>query len=340
MKGRLYIDGVDIWSEFKVAITDGGYNGLISAPNLKPIDYIDWLEEDGIEADLSNPVLDTKEFDMSFGCMDNDKKDDFIHFITTTPYHDFEFKEIEADRKLRLVSEQSKYTISTAQTFSLSFADDFPDKSLVKYVDVWGTEDGKIIMTEDEINAIIKDEVLALNSSSSKLGEKESSIDYYQQYYLDGIPFSAYGVTLLDGCYDEVTKIPSVKKNLLMNYRNKAGAKYDNSWVKFQAKDVTLKCCLRANSLKEFWNNYNSLIRALIQPHERKLHVVVANDTFSCFYKSCKTTFFTIIQDSVWYEFALTLTFTDFRPKKSYYVWGAENSRIIMTEDETNAIIK
>lgn len=335
MTGDLYIDGIDVFAEYGVFITEGGYNGLVSAPKLKAIKYNDWAEEDGIEADLSNPVLDTKEFTVLFGCLDNSKKEDFIHFITRVPYHDFEFKEIEAERKLRLISEQSKYTVATAQSFSLSFADDFPEKSLAKYVDVWGTEDNRIIMSEDEINAIIKD---ITPVSNAKKTEGESSI--YQQYYLDGVPFSSYGISILDGSYDEVTKIPPVKKNLLLNYMNRSGAIYDNSWVKFQAKDVALRCCLRADSLNDFWNNYSSFISDLIQPNERKLYVGAANDTFSCFYKSCNTTIFTIVQGKIWYEFVLTLTFTNFKPKKSYFVWGTEDDRIIMTEDEINAIIK
>lgn len=337
MIGCLYIDGVDAFREYGVAIVDGGYNGLVSAAELKKVDFTDWPDEDGIEPDLSKPVFDSKEFDIPFGG-DFSKTDDLLAFLSTKPYHDFEFEDISASRRLRLVSQPSKETTEPMEAFTLRFADDFPSMSLLKYTDVWGTEDGRVIMTEDEINAIIIE--YDYSTIGSKVGAKDSIVPIYQQCYLDGVKLSNYGIVLLDGCYDEVMKIPAVKKNLSSSTRSKQGLTYDNHSVKFQSKDVALRCCMHARSINDFWNQYSSLLSDLTRPNERRLYIGVANDTFSCFYRSYNSTFFSVVGSEVWHEFTLTLTFTDFRPKKSYYVWGTEDDRVIMTEDELNTIIK
>lgn len=302
MKGRTYIDGVDLSVDFKTIITSGGYNGLISPAQFKTIDFNDWSEEDGIEPDLDNPVLDTKEFDLTFGCIDNSKTEDFIAMLSEGVYHHFEFKEIEAERKLRLISQPNKETIQQAELFTLRFADDFPFHGY---------------------------SFLAPINPAIQSG-----------YEIDNIPLSNYGVLVLEGTDDEIIKIPAVKANLLTSNKNRGGVAYDDKWVRFQQKNVAMKCCLRANSINTFWRNYNALIYTLTRPNERQLYVEKFHDSFSCFYKSCPVTLFTIIGSEVWCEFTLNLTFTNFRPKKSYYVWGSQNGRVIMTEDKINAIIR
>lgn len=59
--GRLYIDGDDAYKQYGVYVVKGGWNDLVAFPPLKTVPSNDWQEEDGIEADLSNPVLNTKE---------------------------------------------------------------------------------------------------------------------------------------------------------------------------------------------------------------------------------------------------------------------------------------
>ncbi len=303
MTGSLYIDGIDIFSQYKVAINEGGYNGLISAADLKGIEYIDWPEENGIEADLSNPVLDKKEFDIVFGNVNNTLTEDFLAFLSNVPYHDFDLRSIGCKRKLRLISQPNKETILYAESFSLRFADDFPLKNY---------------------NYLSPIRTTVVQSG----------------YNIDNKPLSDYGVMILDGSDDEIMKIPDVKKNLTQDYMSSSGVLYDNFWVKYQHKDVALKCLLVAPNLVIFWRNYNALIYDLIRPSERHLYVEGFNDIFPCFYKSCRVNNFSLIGAQVWCDFTLTLTFLNFRPKHNYYVWASEDKRIIKTEDNINAIIR
>lgn len=294
MIGSLYIDGVDIFREYGVDIVDRGYNGLVSAAELKKIDFTDWPDEDGIEPDLSNPALDSKEFDMQFGG-DSERTENFLAFLSNVPYHEFQFGDIKASRRLRLVSQPSKETIQPMESFTLRFADDFPlhDYSYLAPI----------------------------------------SPCYQKGYAIDGKLLSDYGLVVLEGSDDEIMKIPSVKQNLICSTNNRKGLKYDNSQVVYQHKDVALKCVIVASSMELFWRNYNALIYDLTRANERAFFVEHLTDTFSCYYKSCQAIQFFTVGSHVWCELTLTLVFTNFRPKRTWYILGTENQNILGTED-------
>ena len=80
MTGRLYIDGHDAYKQWGVYVVSGGWNELIAYPPLKTVEYNDWQEEDGIEADLSDPKLNTKEvsINIAYGGLFSR----FIEFVT------------------------------------------------------------------------------------------------------------------------------------------------------------------------------------------------------------------------------------------------------------------
>ena len=56
MRGELYIDGKDAYTDFGVWITEGGYDGLLPFPELVEPARNDWPDEDGIEPDLEKPT--------------------------------------------------------------------------------------------------------------------------------------------------------------------------------------------------------------------------------------------------------------------------------------------
>ncbi|MCC8036700.1 MAG: hypothetical protein LIP02_00965 [Bacteroidales bacterium] len=64
--GSLYVDGYDVYKQFGMYVVSGGWNELVAYPPLKTVNYNDWQEEDGIEADLSAPVLNTREVSIKF----------------------------------------------------------------------------------------------------------------------------------------------------------------------------------------------------------------------------------------------------------------------------------
>lgn len=164
-------------------------------------------------------------------------------------------------------------------------------------------------------------------------------------YELDGVDLSAYGVLILKGTNTEILKTPAVKKNLLQNFKRQDGAIYDGEYVKFQTKDVNLKCLMRAPDFKTFWRNRDALLHDLTKlstktddegyeysDAERIFYCDEWSESYPCYYKSCKTDDFNPL-GGIWWEFTLTLVFTCFRLEETDYLLASEAGEFIITED-------
>jgi len=298
MTGTLYIGGLDAFVHYGVFVLEGGYNGLVSFPPLKNVDSNDWPEEDGIEPDLSDPKLDTREFSISFGCVDTVKTDNFLSMLSDGAYHEFDFRQIGCIHTLRMVSQPDKQTWRALEKFSLQFADDFP-----------------------------------LNGYSYLPPVPVASVSQ-RGYEINDVDLSNYGVWILEGSLDQIRKVPAVKKNLLISNNSISGAIYDGQSVVFQQKDVMLKCGIVVDDIVLFWRNYNALLYDLSRSDERMFYVRDTEETYPCYYKSSQVSRFSLIGDRVWCEFSLTLVFTSFRIGEVDYLLATENGELIVTEDE------
>lgn len=305
MKGKLYINGVDAYSRYGVFVEQYGYKALVQYPALKAVESNNWPEEDGIEADLSAPVLDSRNINISFCRNMNFAIDDLIDHLGKTVYHDFRFVELGRSFRLRLVSHPSKSILRNLEKFSLQFADDFP---LLEYT--------------------------YQNPETCGVAQKE--------YDIDGKSFADYGIWILEGSDAEIEKSPAVKKNLLVNLKGKSGATYYGEKVVFESKEVTLKCLLKAPELVTFWRNYDALLFNLVQPGERQFYSDRLGEEFPCYYKSSSVSRFEVLRSGiVWCEFSLTLVFTCFRIGDIYYLLATEDNELIMLEeldDENNPV--
>jgi hypothetical protein len=297
MTGNFYIDGSDAYALYHVFITENGYRDLAAFPSLKAVDFNDWPEEDGVDADLSAPVLDAKEPSINFAFHGHVARfGAFIELLSDGAYHTFDFTDIGKTYLLRMLSQPNMQKVHTLGIFSLRFSDDFP---LPDY------------------------EYLA----------PQSGIITQQGYELDGRDLSEYGVYVLKGSDEEIIKSPAVKKNLLQNFKDTSGATYDGELVVFQAKDVKLNCLMRASTMGEFWRNYNALLFDLVRPNERMLYVDSTGYEYPCYYKSCSVSEFSPI-GKIWFRFSLTLVFTSFRVEGEEYLLASESGELIVTEDD------
>lgn len=278
MTGKLYIDNIDAFLEYGVFVQEDGYNELVAFPSLKSVKSNDWPEEDGIEPDLSNPVLDTKEFSMKFvftGAYY--RMGAFVELLSDKSYHTFYFREIGRTYRLRLVSHTNLDTALFLGFVTLRLADDFP-------------LDGYTYTAP------------------------ASTVPPYGDYELDGRKLTDYGVRVLAGSLNEIEKSPAVKQNLLCNIGTQGGAIYDGNRVTFKAKEVRVNCLLRAATQAELWRNYDALLYDLVRPDERTLYVEATGEEYPCHYKSCQTTEF-YADGKIWWKFTLTLVFTSYRLK-------------------------
>lgn len=301
MIGRFNIDGIDAYEQFGIFIADTGLVGLLQYPALKKVDSNDWPEEDGEEFDLSEPTLDTKTLQIKFASHKANRVGAFIEKISDKSYHDFEIPAIKQMFRLRLTDQQSLVLYSRGETFTLQFADDYPLRGYTYLA-------------------------------------PQSTMNRVSGYEIDGVDLGQYGVSILEGSLAEVEKSPAVKQNLMQNLQRESGAIYDGEFVVFKAKDVKLKCALRATTAEEFWQNYKALLFDLTRAEERQLYVDKTGYEYPCYYKSCTTSKFLPMRGRIWWVFDLTLVFTSFRVSGEDYLLASENGMLIITEDGQSAI--
>ena len=280
MTGRLYIDGKDVYADFGLWVVEGGYNDIVAFPPLKTVKSNDWQEEDGIEADLSAPVLNTRDVSIKFVVWGGNKDGlgALIDLLSDKAYHTFYCATLRRKYRLRLVSHPNLEWAVRLGFTTLKFADDFPLDDYTYQPPV-------------------------------------SGIKPYGDYSLDDKLLTDYGVRVLQGSIASIDKSPEVKKNLLRNIGTQSGAIYDDARVTYKSKEVQIKCLMRAATIEEFWRNHDALLYDLVRPDERRLFVDARGVEYPCHYKSCKTDDFANDDGRVWWQFTLTLVFTHYRLK-------------------------
>ena len=309
MTDALYIDGKDAFIHYGMISIWGSYNDLVAFPTLKSVDNNDWPEEDGKEFDLSSVSLDTKNITLEFGFFSEWKFNNFVAMLSDIGYHDFNFPQLGRSFRLRLSLQNSFEMYNSSERSKFIFADDFPRPDDYVY--------------QEPVN----------------------SISMPKGYEIDNKDLTDYGVMLLKGSNAEILKTPAVKKNLLQNFKYQDGAVYDGEYVKFQTKDVTLKCLMRAPDIETFWRNRDALLHDLTKlsakvddegyeysDAERIFYCDEWSESYPCYYKSCQTNTF-MLNNGVWWEFTLKLVFTSFRIGETEFLLASEAGEFIITED-------
>lgn len=126
-------------------------------------------------------------------------------------------------------------------------------------------------------------------------------------YKLDNKDLSAYGIAVLQGSDDSILKLPDLKQNLTIDSKIMNGVIYDAERVKYNEKQVSLKCLALASTTFAFLNNMNAFLYALTASGEREF--TFKNIKYKCYYKSMSVTNFDY-SGRVWCEFTLNLVFT------------------------------
>lgn len=305
MVGKLFIDGVDAYSEYGVFVEQYGYKGVVQFPQFKTIETIEWDEYDGEEADLTNPVLDAKSVSIPF-CITNVRfAEDLFAALCDKAYHTFLFSDLKREYRLRMTSVGSFSSLLKLGKLQLTFSDDFPPTPIAQPYEL-----GK--------------------SGIKQLG-----------YVIDGIDFSQFGSHILQGTDESIRKAPNFRPALSVSPKTEAGVVYDEGAVpRFKAKDITVKLLIRCSDIDEFWKRYDSLFAVLVQSESRVFYFPKLDAEYECYYKSCNVQKFEITPSGrVWCEFNVVLRCISSRPGTTYWVLIAEDGSLIVTEPEEAAIL-
>ena len=324
MTGETIINGVDIYTTYGAFVSLDGYKTLVEWPATKAVEYNDWQEENGIEADLSALYLESHEAEVIFG-IQRDITDihDFYAFIATNPTVTCTFNSIGITNKTyRVIGLSSLDYVITFGNMRVRLADDAPMEGY---------------------------EYLA------------PSVTYplpTSPFALGSTPFSAYGVRALYGTLGSVVQHGAIKQFLLRSISTKNGSFYDenpklwnaqsSSWgrssthgtPKHQAVEVNLKCALSAPDKTEFWRNYNAFLYDLTKAdtsqtviNRCKKTLTADSQSLDCYYEGQTVDDFTIWSDKLLVQFTLSMLVLSGLSEDIIRLLAAESGILVITEE-------
>lgn len=320
------INGTDIYTAYGAFIADDGYKGLFEWPESKPVAFNDWHDYDGIEVDLSALRLESHAFTLKFGILnDVELIRGFYAFLTQSPTLSFEDTDLELTRTLRV---DGMTSVQHALTFQIMVV--------------------RFVCDEDILDGYERDEPVPGPWADDN------------EFRIDGVNLTDYGVKVLMGTLDSVLKQGDVKKSLLRSPSTNNGSEYDRNpllwdedaeeWsrsqgtdtVRFTSHNVTLVCGMVSPSAEVFWTNYYAFLYDLIHQDtdaddilmacQRKLHIGLVSRDFPCYYKSMAVKEFYYAHGRVWFKFDLTLEITDSTKNLPQFL-QTENGILVQTED-------
>lgn len=277
MTGKFRIDTIES-AAYGFVITEGSYDQLVEFPALKKPDTNSWDEENGIEVNLNNPKVESKEISLTFiSTTAGHSIDEIVGILSNGANHSFYFYDLNLTKTLRFIGvNQRKGERNKMSQTTLTFSEDNPP--------IINATPASIIPT-----------------------------DY--RYGIEGKMLTDYGIILLEGSMEELMKCPRPKKKLTIESETESGISYPDNILRYEAKDVRLKCLMRTSNIEQFKSNCNALLYELTRPGEKTFYCSEMNTTDNPFYyKNMQVEKFTTYgTGKIWCEFTLTLCFTKFQ---------------------------
>lgn len=298
LAGRLLIDGIDAYNNYGIFVKDGGLNGLIAMPSFKAIDTYDWHEEDGLEADLSAPLLDGRQFTLNFGISHPDAESEaqvLLSDLASQVYHTLHIPWLGRTYTVRYVSNGSFAQNARFDTLSLTFAED------------------------------------AVTIPTVAVPTQETGIS--MGYFIDDADFALYGCTVVKGTRDSFLKFAATKEALKRSVSTLSGIIYDSGdTVRLKSRDITVKMHIRTPNVPTFWARWYALWNAVLAPEAR----TIEGDgmTFQCYYKSnAVQKFMPTIEGGVWCDFSITFAVLAYSRGDEWFYLALQDGTPVTFED-------
>ena len=302
MNTGMTIDGRDAYATWGVRLLDGSLGSVVCWPPLKeasvPVNR--WQEEEGIEADLTAPKLDTRNITLNLAT--DGSYSHYRQLISTLQgagYHSLYFGPLDKAFDLRLVG-WGNYDYGEHLGFvSVTLADDNP-------------LDGYEYETPGVIDYGLP-YTLPFELGGQVIADGT--------YTLDGRPMDYYGVKVLLGTESHLWSQGDPRLPLVRNIASRQGAIYDTlGLMRNDAPQVRLACLLRADTAAQMWAQWYALLYDLSQPYSRKIGGSTIEGERKFYYKSCAVQEFEIDDlQGAWIKFVITVQLLDPLPVAAGY---------------------
>lgn len=264
-----YIDGKEARETYGASLLEGSYAELLCPPPLKKVESNDWAEYDGIEPDLSSPVLDSREVKLPVYIRGGESAANaFIKALSfdpqpgevstlTSAYHLFNVPDLGRTWKLRLKSvDVDEYWPGGNLSLSLTLVDDFP-------------LDGYEYL------------------------EPQSDLKTDESCLIGGRPFSDYGIKLTEGGIKEALLLRDVKEAMLRDISVVTGAIYDSKKaVSYKDRTIELPCLMTAPTVALWHRNMDALLYDLTRPGLKVLKIKGVQEQWDVYYDSTEMEYF------------------------------------------------
>lgn len=269
---------IDVYTQFGVYLNEDCLKEVVNMPSYRTssIQTKSWAEYDGIDVDISEPVLDARTIKLQFHCSRSHSGSDsataFVDYLVQKTYYRFFFAIIQYNIILRYVSSQSLVWNSAFDTFTLTFAVDNPTVA---------------------------------DTSPSEPTSLQGTLKMDNSY------FASFGCMELKGTKAAFNKLEAVKERLKVSRDTIDGVWYDEDGTnKIQYPDIAIPLHMRPSSITHFWSNWNGLFTGLTKFNLDGQAIRVISDgvkDVECYYKKCAVNKFKMLNDgSVWVDFTLT----------------------------------
>lgn len=299
LTGRLYIDGLDAYTNYGLYVNLDELAPLLVMPQFKAVDTNDWHEEDGLEADLVAPVLDGRQFALNIRLrhpLTESEAQVLLSDLTAQVYHTINIPWLGRTYTIRYVSNGSFAQNGLFDTLSLTFAED--------------------VVTIPTV-------AVPTQETGLKLG-----------YTIDDADFALYGCTVVKGTRDSFLKFANPKDALKRSFSTVGGVSYDSGdTIRLKTRDITVKLHMRTPDMATFWARWYALWNAVLAPEAR----TIEGDglTFQCYYKNNAVSRLMPTSDGgVWCDFSITFAVLAYsRGDEWFYLVTEDGIPVIFEED-------
>lgn len=296
---KLLVNNIAI-EERQIWLLEQSYNGVVQWPALKNVDTNDWAEYDGIEPDLTNPVLDSRKVSFKVYAKGYSKYEEFIEELLENGYNDFYFPELGQHYTMRLNGSKLIDQYDEGQVFSLEFTEDlFIDRNSAIITQGWSHNSG---------------------------------------FSIDGTDLGVYGISVLEGTLTQFRQMPGTKQRLLINENSMTGAVYDaTAEPMFREQDMQIKVLMRAWNVEMLMHNYYTFLSMLTEPSERYLYCEQTMEEVPFFYKSQSVQGVILSGLSsglVGIEFTINICVIEREKEQTLYLVDDDGNIILMTDND------